>query len=148
MPTRLAAATELLPDWRDRVDEVLRSQADSSSKADQLLAIFPHVPEEAQIEVAQYASNLMPDTNYTALGAYLTNSTTAEPVLDVLFAGVLNRPDSVKLPYLLALARDPDHPKAEQAHLYLQTLLDHDFGQDWSQWQASIDQYVRQPPAQ
>jgi hypothetical protein len=136
---RIASTSDLITNWQERVDSIVGSQLDSTLKADQLLQLYPRLPQDGQIEAAQFASNLIPDTNYNAVGTLLTNAETPEPVLDVLLAGLLTRPDAVKLPYLLQVARDPANSKAEQARLYLQTYLEHDYGNNWSEWQASVD---------
>ncbi len=143
---RVALAAEVITNWQDHLEAILGSQDPGPDKAVQMLELFPRLPQEAQLEVAQYASNLLPDTNYAAVGLYLTNPVVPGPVLEVLLAGLLQRPDSVKLPYLLAVARDEQNPEAQQARSYLRTFLEQDFGQDWGRWQARVDQWVKANP--
>src|SRR5262249_55240572 len=50
--------TNLLADWENRVDEILTAETDDTNKVNQLLEVFPHLPEEGQVEVAQHLSNL------------------------------------------------------------------------------------------
>ncbi len=59
---------------------------------------------------------------------------------------VLNRPNSVKLPLLLDLARDPQHPKASEAKDILELFLEEDYGNDWTKWQAKLDQWLKDNP--
>lgn len=107
---------------------------------------LPQFPEEDQLEVAQDLSILLPDQQYALVGQYLTNRTVSGPVLDVLVAGLLSRPNGLRLPYLLAMARDAENPRALEARSLLQVMLDADFGQDWDQWQSRVDQAIRDDP--
>ena len=141
-----ATGTNLISDWEDKLDEILGSESDETSKARQMLAMFPRLPPEGQVEVAQHLSNLLPDDEYAALGKLLTDSKLPEEVLDVLMIDVLNRPNSLKLPLLLQVARDPQHPKAVEAKELLEVYLEEDFGSDWSKWQTKLDQWMKDNP--
>jgi len=70
----------------------------------------------------------------------------SEAVLDVLLADALNRPNSLKLPLLLEVARQPDHPKAGEAKDLLELFLEEDHGKDWGQWQAKLEQWLKDNP--
>ncbi len=141
-----AAGTNLLADWESRVDEILTPDTDNTNKVTQLLDIFPHLPEDGQIEVAQHLSNLVPDDNYTPLGQLLQNAKLPETVLDVLMADALNRPNGVKLPVLLDVAQNPDNAKAGEAKDLLELYLDGDYGTDWNQWHQKLQQWLKENP--
>src|SRR5437763_11213252 len=47
--------------WEDKVDEILTSDGEESAKAKQMMEMFPKLPEDGQIEVAQHLSNLVQD---------------------------------------------------------------------------------------
>lgn len=136
----------VLTNWEDNVEAILLTETNANAKADEMLQLFPRLPEEGQREVAQYLSGMLADTNYAALGQYLTNATTSEPVLDILLAGLLNRPSMVKLPWLLEMAEDAQNPRSEQAYDLLQVFLEQDYGNDWSRWQASISSWLKDNP--
>ena len=140
-PTVMSAAHSRLS-WKESVENVLNSESEEKEKSQRLLELFPNLPQDGQIAAAEHLSILLPNQEYAALGQYLTNATTPEPVLDVLLAGLLNRPDTLKLPYLLKVARDEQNPKAGEAQGLLQALLDENFGNDWTRWQAKVDQWV------
>jgi hypothetical protein len=59
-------------------------------------------------------------------------------------AALLSRSDTLKLPYLLQIARDEQNPKALEAKGLLEALLDENFGDDWTRWQTSVDQWLKQ----
>lgn len=149
-PTPDAPSGDSLPamqsNWEERIDAILGAEAEESVKARQLLELFPTLPADGQVEVAQHLSNLLTDPEYAPLGHYLTNAALAEPVLDVLIADLLNRPNSVKLPLLLEVARTESHPKAGEALEILQLFLEEDLGKDWARWQSRLQQWLQENP--
>jgi len=133
-----------IADWQDPFEKTLSSESEEPERSRQLLEVFPNLPQDAQVEAVEQLSNLLPNQEYAALAQYLTNSTIAEPVLDVIMAGLLTRPDTLKLPYLVQVARDERNPKAAEAKGILQALLDENFGDDWARWQTEVDQFLKQ----
>jgi len=110
------------------------------------LEIFPRLPTDGQEEVAQHLSNLVSDEHYAALGQYLTNTALPEPVLDVLLSDALNRPNKLKLPVLVEVARDPANPKAGEAKDLLELYLEEDYGTDWNLWQQKVEKWLKDNP--
>ena len=88
----------------------------------------------------------MSDQDYAPLGKLLTDSNLPEPVLDVLIVDVLNRPNSLKLPLLLEVARDAQHPKAGEAKDLMELYLEEDHGADWTKWQTKMEQWLKENP--
>jgi FtsZ-interacting cell division protein ZipA len=140
------AAANLITAWGDKVDDILGSTNSEPDKARQMLEMFPRLPAEGQEAVARHLSNLVPDQDYGLLRAYLTNASLPEDVLDVLLDDALNRPNSLKLPALLEVARNPQNPKAAEAKDFLELFLDEDYGNDWDKWQAGIQQWLKDNP--
>lgn len=132
--------------WEETVDDILASDGDDTNKVNQLLEMFPTLPEEGQVEVAQHLSNLVDDANYAPLAELLKNAKLPEDVLDVLMGDVLNRPNATKLPLLLDVARTPDHAKAEEAKDLLELYLDENYGTDWAKWQEKTKAWLKQNP--
>ena len=145
-PSPMATATNLITDWEDKLDDILGSEGQDTDKARQMLAMFPRLSEDAQVEVAQHVSNLLPDQEYAPFGKLLLDSKLPEAVLDVLIVDVLNRPNALKLPLLLEIARDPQHPKAGEAKDLLELYLEQDYGSDWNKWQAKLKQWMIDNP--
>jgi len=133
-----------IADWQEPFEKALSSESGQPERSRQLLEVFPNLPQDAQVVAVEQLSNLLPNQEYAALAQYLTNITIAEPVLDVIMAGLLNRPDTLKLPYLVQVARDERNPKAAEAKGILQALLDENFGDDWARWQTEVDQFLKQ----
>lgn len=141
-----AGAANIASAWEDELDEILGSSSPDDDKAKQMIELFPHLPADGQEEVAQHLSNLVPDSDFGLLGSYLTNAALAENVLDVLLDDVLNRPNSLKLPALLEVARSPQHPKAAEAKDFLELFLEEDYGDDWDKWQAQVQEWLKNNP--
>jgi hypothetical protein len=138
--------TNLISAWEDKVDDILGSTNSDPEKAKQMLEMFPQLPEDGQEEVARHLSNLLPDQDYGLMRNYLTNASLPETVLDVLLDDVLNRPNSLKLPALLEIARTEQHPKAAEAKDFLELFLEEDYGNDWDKWRAGMEQWLKENP--
>ena len=141
-----ATATNLMTGWEDKVEEILASASPEADKARQMIEIFPTLPAQGQEEVARHLTNLLPDQDYGLMRGYLTNPSLPEGVLDVLLDDVLNRPNSLKLPALLEVARSAQHPKAAEARDFLKLFLEEDYASDWDKWQAGIEQWLKANP--
>lgn len=139
-------STNLITDWEDRLDNILGGEGEDAAKAKQMLEMFPNLPEDGQVEVAQHLANLTPDSDYAGLGKYLADPNTPEAVIDVLMGDLLNRPNSVKLPLLVDVARNSSNPKAEEAKNLLELYLEEDYGTDWGTWQAKVDDWLKANP--
>ena len=141
-----ATATNLIAAWEVKVDEILEATTPDQDKARQMLEIFPQLPPDGQEDVARHLSNLLPDEDYGLLRKYLTNPDLPENVLDALLDDALNRPNSLKLPALLEVARNPQNPKAAEAKDFLELFLEQDYGTDWAAWQARMEQWLKENP--
>ena len=141
-----ATITNTLPDWEDRLDDILGNDDEEKVKTAKLLELLPRMPEEGQEETARHLANLVEDADYAPLGNILTNATFPESVLDVLLQDALNRPNELKMPLLLDVAKEPGHPKAEEAKDLLELFLDEDYGTDWARWQTEMQKWLKDNP--
>lgn len=139
-------ATNTLPDWEDRLDDILGNDDEDKVKTAKLLELLPRMPEEGQEETARHLANLVEDADYAPLGKILTNATFPESVLDVLLQDALNRPNELKMPLLLDVAKEAGHPKAEEAKDLLELFLDEDYGTDWAKWQSAMQKWLKDNP--
>src|SRR5262249_32634658 len=129
--------------WEDKLETILNAETDDTNKVTQLFAMFPHLPVDGQTELAQHLSNLVEDEHYAQLGQLLKDARLPEPVLDVLMGDLLNRPNAVKLPMFLDLARTTDHPEASEAKDLLELYLDEDYGSDWPKWEQKMKDWLK-----
>lgn len=125
--------------WEGYVARVLENpDLTDSAKAQHLLAALTALPEESLETVAGEAVARLPDADYAAALGALLNPQTHGAILSVLFADLLERPDAITLPSLLAIARNPGHPFAPSAAANLELLLEANYGSDWTRWDAEI----------
>lgn len=135
-------ADQGFPDWEQKLDDILLGDDDENGKADKILALIPNAPADAQQELAQHLVNMVQDDHYDGTAALLTNSATPAEVSNVLMNDLLNRNNNLKLPMLLAIARNPDHPLKDQALDLLGLLTQEDDGTNWDQWSSDIDTWL------
>jgi hypothetical protein len=133
-------------DWEQKLEDILISSDDDKTKADKILALIPTAPPDAQVELSQHLVNMVQDTNYDGAAGLLTNATTPSAVSTVLMNDLLNRDNTLKLPMLLAVARNDDHPLKDQAREMLELLTQEDNGTNWDQWSTSIDTWLQNNP--
>ena len=139
-------ATGEMADWNDKLDNILGSNEEEARKAEQLLAMWPTLPEDGQVETMQHISNLLPDEKFSLIAQTLTNVATSEAVMDIIMSDALNRPNALKLPSLLEVAKVPGHPKAEEALEILEVFVDHNYGTDWAQWDKAVKDWLKENP--
>lgn len=144
--TNAPVTTNLITNWDEKIDALLKEESDPNAKAKQLLEMFPRFPEEGQAEAIQHIANLLADEDYNLLATYFTNATTTVEIQDVILADLLSRPNGIKLPLLLEAARTPQHPKAAEAKELLELYLEKDHGTDWNVWQQQLEAWLKENP--
>lgn len=142
----LTANGEAVDGRSDRVGEVLASTASSSAKAQALLTLFPQLPAAAQPAAARHIVNLLPDRVYGSFATHLTNANASVEVRAIVYADLLQRPNAVKLPWLLAMARSPGISQAGEAAVLLQATLREDHGANWDVWKERVQLWLQAHP--
>jgi hypothetical protein len=147
-PQRVEAANSAIPEsaWAGALDSVLRDMSHPGEKSQRLLELLPHLPVALQPEAAQHLVNLATDEKPCILVDPLQDLNIAPAAHAVLLLGLLQRADHVRLPALLDLARNAEHPKSAQALEYLCFVLESDHGTDWRKWEQSIAARLKLPP--
>lgn len=148
-PPATATATGNTPQasgWEDAIDTALTTGVNEAGSAQMLLNALPTLPVAGQVEAAQHIVNLLPDNAYVSAGAYLTNTAVAADVREVLFSDLLNRPNPIKLAWLLEVARTPGHDQAAEARDTLEVFLGEDYGANWNVWSDKIRVWLRDNP--
>jgi hypothetical protein len=130
-------------EWEKQLDDVLLTDTDPNTKADRILALIPTAPTNAQVELSQHLVNMVQDDHYDGAAQLLTNAATPAEVSTVLMNDLLNRNNTLKLPMLLAVARDDDHPLRGQAREMLELLLQQDDGTNWDQWSDAVNTWLQ-----
>lgn len=132
--------------WADRRDEILQSSAAPAEKASSLLVLLPDLAAPDQEEAARHLTNFLEDDEFVTAGAYLTNAEAPEVVQSVLMADLLNRPEHLKLPFFLIIARTPEHRHASEAQALLALHFAEDFGTNWTAWEAAVQTRLQNHP--
>jgi len=145
-PDGTKAAKRILPemsDW-DRKLEAILTQNEKNPKQAVLLLLnmLPTLKEEEQAEAADHAANLLEDEDYASVMPQLVNARLPEEIVDIFYTDLLNRPDELKLPALLEVARQPGHPYHEEAKETLSLFLGEDYQENWPQWKTAIVKYL------
>ncbi|HEY5912507.1 MAG TPA: hypothetical protein VJA21_18040 [Verrucomicrobiae bacterium] len=140
------SADTIITNWEERVGEILASGDEDVLMAKDLLDLFPRLPLEGQVEVVRQLGELLPDEEYPALARHTTNTALPEPVLEALIDDLADRADQVRLPMLLTIAEDGNHPKNAEALELLEEFMDETFGTNWDQWSTNIDLRLNAQP--
>jgi hypothetical protein len=134
------------PDWSDKVSDILGSASDIPDKCKEMLKLYPTLPDEGKLEVAGHLNNLVADEDYAPMAKIVTDPKVPGPVAEEILFDLFNRPDSLKLPILLQIARTPNHPAAKEALDDLALILEEDHGKDWAKWEQTMQQYFKDNP--
>jgi hypothetical protein len=138
-----AEPVQALAPWEQKIEQALRADLGETETAQLLINLLPTIPGEGQVEAAQHISNLLLDKDYNRVLPLVKNPRLSQDVLDVFVSDLLNRTDSVKLPTLLEIAKQPNHPHQAEAISDLQIFLDQDHGNDWNKWDGSVKAYLK-----
>ena len=130
--------------WDQRLDGILLRGGEASDKADAIRKLMTVAPAEAEVELSQHLINMVQDDRYDPAAELLTNATTPAPVATVLMNDLLNRRNNLKLPMLLAIARNDQHPLKDQAKDMLELFLQADYSTNWDQWGGAVDAWLQQ----
>ncbi len=124
--------------WSQAIDTILHEDGDASEKAKRMSQLYSHLPEKLQTECAQHLVNFSTDASPEPLIEPLLGEKANATAQGVLLLGLLQRVDKVRLPVLLKIASNPNHPLTGEALQYLQFLLEADHGLDWDRWQEAV----------
>jgi hypothetical protein len=129
--------------WEATIRKTLADKdAPDAEKGRRLLETIPTMPVEGREVAAEEAIKRIPNAEYRHAQAALANPAMFGTSVSVLFADLMNRPDEIRLPTLLMIARNPEHPYAPNARDNLNLLIGKDLGTDWTGWDAAIRQHL------
>jgi len=136
--TSATIPTIAVTNWPVQLGAVLGSGGSSTNQAITLLAMFPNLSAEGQVEAVQHATRLLPGEYFGALGAQMTNAAVAPAVRRAIFADLLARPNALKLPWLIEVARTPIDGQSDEALFLLKSHLREDYGTNWATWRERV----------
>jgi hypothetical protein len=125
--------------WEQEIRAIVTDpQKPDADKARTLLAALATLPAEGRAAAAEEAVKRLPDTDYAIAQPHVINAGTYGLALEVLFADLVERPDALRLPALLAIARNPAHPFAGTARDHLAHFFGTRTDADPVVWDAAI----------
>lgn len=107
---------------------------DTNEIASAILAGWKQLSEPGRTAAAPHLLNLVPDERFEELATILLDPATNGDVKDILFAGILNRGDSLKWPLIVRVMEQKNHPHSQDARNMLTVVLGKDLGDDWPAW--------------
>ncbi|MGZ4971791.1 MAG: hypothetical protein ACXWBP_03645 [Limisphaerales bacterium] len=130
--------------WEDHLDDILLSDDNENTKADQILALMQTSPAENQEELAQHLVNMVQDNHYDGASNLLMNINTQTNVAEVLMNDLLNRNNTLKLKTLLQIVKMPDHPLHENAREMLELFVQEDHGTNYEEWEKAVGDWLKE----
>jgi hypothetical protein len=130
--------------WEEKLEDILLHGGDANAQSDQILALMATASPDAQVELSQHLINMTQDDHYDGVAGLLTNAATLKPVSTVLMNDLLNRRNTLKLPMLLAVAENDNHPLNGEAKDLLGVFIQNDYGTNWPQWSSAVTTWLQQ----
>jgi len=117
---------------------------DTNETAAAILAGWKQLSEPGRTAAAPHLLNLVPDERFEDLARILLDPATNGDVKDILFAGILNRDDSLKWPLIVRVMEQKNHPHSQEARNMLTVVLGKDLGDDWPRWRELMQSQILQ----
>ena len=134
--------------YKAKMELILGSNGTAEQKIHDLKEMLSTL-DEAEAEAAvQDLTSRVRDEGYSFVKSLAVDPTLPEPVRDEFMVDMLNRPNSVKMPLLLEIARNPDHPDHESAFDSLEAFTGLKYGADWNGWEKGIQGWLKENPDQ
>jgi len=134
--------------WSGAIDTILRDESDVREKSKRMAQLYHHLPASLQTECAQHLVNFATDASPEPIVEPLLSEHSNATAQGVLLLGLLQRADKIRLPVLLKIASNPNHPRTGEALQYLQFLLEADHGLDWDRWQEAVQKRISESSAE
>lgn len=134
--------------WSSAMDTILSDDTEVNDKAKRMAQLYSHLPAELQTECAQHLVNFSTDDSPEALLEPLLSEKGNATAQGVLLLGLLQRADKIRLPVLLKIASNPNHPRTNEALQYLEFLLEADHGLDWARWEEAVQKRISESAAE
>lgn len=144
-----ATAPKPTGEWKAGLDAILASaEKTPQEKIQELKAFFSKLEESEAEQAVQDLTLRVQDEGYGFIKPLAVDPTLPEPVRDEFMVDMLNRPNSIKLPLFLEIARNPDHPDNESAYDSLEIFTGLKLGADWNAWEKGIATWLKENPDQ
>jgi hypothetical protein len=129
-------------DGADRIGAILADEnLENAAVVRRLLALIPTLEEDDAMEAAQHAVNLTDDEDLSLWLSDLVADRYPQPVAEIFFGDLLNRPQEVLFPSLAQIADNPRHSLRSDSEELLEVLFSpRPENLTWRQWIAQQQQ--------
>jgi len=131
------------PEEQRVLDIAAQTGVTDQAKVQQLLALLPSLPPDAQTLAMENATALIPDTDYLNYRNHLIQLAKTPDLREAVMNDSLTRGEELRLPNLLELMRtsQSENEKMEIRGI-LEAYLDKDYGPQPAQWEAPLRQWI------
>jgi len=133
-------------EWKAKMQTILGANTGAEQKIHDLKEMLSKLDEAESEEAVRDLAARVKDDGYAFLKPLTVDPTLPEPVRDEFMVDLMNRPNSVKIPLFLEIARNPDHPDRESAFDTLEAFTGLKFGADWNGWEKGIQGWLKENP--
>lgn len=133
-------------EWKAKMQTILGANTSAQQKIQDLKEMLAKLDEAEAEEAVRDLTTRVKDDGYAFLKPLTVDPTLPEPVRDEFMVDLMNRPNSVRIPLFLEIARNPDHPDHESAFDTLEAFTGLKYGADWDGWDKGVQQWLKENP--
>lgn len=133
-------------EWKLKMQTILGANTSAQQKIQDLKEMLAKLDEAEAEEAVRDLTTRVKDDGYAFLKPLTVDPTLPEPVRDEFMVDLMNRPNSVRIPLFLEIARNPDHPDHESAFDTLEAFTGLKYGADWNGWEKGVQQWLKENP--
>jgi hypothetical protein len=123
-----------------------RADLPDLEKAKSLLARVGWLPPQGKTLAMEHATQLIPDASYAQMRPWLFQLATSSELRETLLTDVLSRSESVRMPTLVEMLRQPPNEAQQEVREILVAYLDQDAGEDVTKWDAAVKKFLFENP--
>jgi len=143
-----ATAAPAPTEWHTTLDSILGSNATVEQKQQQIKELLASLPDLEAEQAVQALTLSVQHEAFAFIKPLVVDPTLPEAVRDEFMVDLLNRPNSIRVPLFLELARNPDHPDNENAYDMLEIFTNQKLGADWAGWEKAVTAWLKENPDQ
>jgi hypothetical protein len=113
-----------------------------AEKVTRLLAMMPGLSQEEKSMALDHATQLIPDTDYIRQRPTLLRLADTDELREVVLLDLLTRDDTIKMPGLVELMKQPHAIMKTEAREVLEAYLEQDHGEDTGKWDVAVRQWL------
>jgi hypothetical protein len=131
---------------KQKMEAILASTASPEAKVQQIRDLLSKLSELEAEQAVQALTHAVKDDSFGFIKPLVVDPTLPEPVRDEFMVDLMNRPNSIRIPLFLEIARNPDHPDHENTYDTLEIFTGMKYGADWNAWEKGIDTWLKENP--